>query len=247
MAKLSILCLSDTHLRNKFVAPEVDVILHAGDHTLGGRIQEITQAAMNLGSRPAKKRIAIAGNHDWLFQKDTGLARKLFEERGIIYLQDQQYVIQKATFPQLDKDLVVYGSPWQPEFYDWAFNLKRGAQIKEKWDMIPDGIDILMTHGPPYGIQDKAPRGYNIDNYGEADFAFSYEMVGCKDLLDAINRIKPGLHVFGHIHRDKGWKKWEQTLCVNAAICSEEYKDEHGPIVVEYENGSFEVREVNPV
>ncbi|MCK4490026.1 MAG: hypothetical protein KAU23_07180 [Anaerolineales bacterium] len=45
-----------------------------------------------------------------------------------------------------------YGSPWQPWFYDWAFNLQRGPEIRSKWELIPEGIDILITHGPPYGI-----------------------------------------------------------------------------------------------
>lgn len=243
MAKLSILCISDTHLRNGFETKPVDVILHAGDHTMVGRVGEMAQAAMQLQKRAAKLRITTPGNHDWLSQKDPATARNLFEEKGIIYLLDEAYTISPEQFPQLDRPLKVWGSPWQPRFYDWAFNLDRGAPIKEKWDLIPEDTDILITHGPPAGILDRAPRGFPEEDWSESDFEFHSEHVGCEDLLEAVNRVRPGLHVFGHIHADKGWRrsKGRSTLFVNAAVCNERYDDSHKPIVVEYENGSFEI------
>jgi 3',5'-cyclic AMP phosphodiesterase CpdA len=92
-----------------------------------------------------------------------------------------------------------YGAPWQPEFCDWAFNLHRGAPIKEKWDKIPfsdssedeDNIDILITHGPPHGFGDETVSKFRC---------------GCEDLLNNIQNRKrpPRLHVFGHIHEDYG-------------------------------------------
>ncbi len=86
--------------------------------------------------------------------------------------------------------LKIYGSPWQPEFYNWAFNLPIGPKLQEKWQAIPTEVDILITHGPPKGIRDKAPSGYDC---------------GCPLLREEImNRIKPRLHVFGHIHDGYG-------------------------------------------
>jgi len=43
----------------------------------------------------------------------------------------------------------IYGSPWQPSYHDWAFNLERGEAIRKKWDLIPGDTDVLITHGPP--------------------------------------------------------------------------------------------------
>jgi Icc-related predicted phosphoesterase len=83
-----------------------------------------------------------------------------------------------------------YGSPWQPEFCNWAFNKNRGADIKEKWDLIPDTTDVLITHGPPKDILDLCAHG------GRA---------GCEMLRDAVvDRVKPRLHIFGHIHEGYG-------------------------------------------
>jgi Icc-related predicted phosphoesterase len=103
--------------------------------------------------------------------------------------------------------LNIYGSPWQPTFFDWAFNLDRGAPLKEKWDLIPStGVDILVTHGPPMGILDKVYDG---------------ERVGCEELAKAVKeRIKPRLHVFGHIHEEAGRLDQDGIIYVNAATCT---------------------------
>src|SRR5690606_11518487 len=131
---------------------------------------------------PHKRKIFVAGNHDWLFEKDDDRARGLLDP-GISYLQDSSTEID---------GLKIYGSPWQPRFFDWAFNLNRGREMAEKWAMIPDEIDILITHGRPHGILDLVPRqGWN-------------ENTGCEELrkrveqLSHLGRLK--LHVFGHIH-----------------------------------------------
>jgi len=82
-----------------------------------------------------------------------------------------------------------YGSPWQPRFFDWAFNLDRGEEIKKKWDLIPMDTDVLITHGPPYGILDLTHEG---------------EKVGCEELMKAVLRVQPKIHIFGHIHEAYG-------------------------------------------
>ena len=90
-----------------------------------------------------KHKIYIAGNHDRLFEDTPNIVRELFEQYhpNIIYLQDSSIEV---------KGLKIYGSPWQPEFCDWAFNLPRGEKLKAVWDLIPDDTDILVTHGPPH-------------------------------------------------------------------------------------------------
>ena len=117
-----------------------------------------------------------------------------------VYLQDSAVQIENLT---------IYGSPWQPWFFDWAFNLKRGPDLAEKWSQIPSNTDILLTHGPPYKIGDKTSRG---------------EHVGCRELLKTVQKLNLKYHCFGHIHEDPG--KWEVngTVFINASTCNLNYR-----------------------
>jgi Icc-related predicted phosphoesterase len=108
----------------------------------------------------------------------------------------------------------IYGSPWQPFFCNWAFNLRTSKELKEKWDLIPEGIDILVTHGPPYGYGDKLAE--NGSSPGEN--------VGCKELLKAVERVKPKIHAFGHVHEGFGVYTLNNTILINASICDEYYR-----------------------
>jgi predicted phosphodiesterase len=155
-------------------------------------------------------------------QRDPGLWRQLMAERGITYLQDSEVTID---------GLRIWGSPWQPEFYDWAFNLPRGDALKEKWDLIPAGIDILVTHGPPRGKLDMT--------YSYA--GFPRDEVGCWDLARAVARIKPKVHVFGHIHVGYGVVEENGTTFVNPSSCDDNYDATQDPIVLEINNGKVEV------
>ena len=136
---------------------------------------------------------------------------KLKEYPDIIYLQDQSVMIEDVKF---------YGSPYQPEFYNWAFNLPRGEKLKQKWGLIPKDTDVLITHGPPYGIGDFVPyRGG--------------EFVGCKDLEETIITL-PNLkaHIFGHIHCGYGHINKNFIQYVNASICDESYNPIQKPILI---------------
>jgi Icc-related predicted phosphoesterase len=95
-----------------------------------------------------------------------------------IYLEDSYVTIE---------NIKIYGSPWQPRFgKNWGFNLERGEELKEKWEKIPDDIDILITHGPPESILDKTDQGLSV---------------GCDQLFEFVmEKIKPKIHIFGHIH-----------------------------------------------
>ena len=115
----------------------------------------------------------------------------------------------------------IYGSPWQPWFYDWAFNLARGSEIKEKWDAIPTDTNILVTHGPPHGILDQTSSG---------------EHAGCEELLKTVRgRVRPRYHVFGHIHEAYGTERDPNynIVYVNASTCNLRYAPVHAPIVFE--------------
>lgn len=210
---MRIVCLSDTHLSHNFKVPEGDMLIHAGDLTGMGTFREVKAAAEWLASLPFKHKVVIAGNHDWLFQKDPVFARQtlLAYDPQINYLQESGVEIE---------GLKIWGSPWTPRFFNWAFQL---PPSHDHWDRIPEGTDILVTHGPPKGILDLIPRG---------------EHVGDLLLLSAVERIAPTLHVFGHIHSAAGMHHWTPIgdvvpIFVNASICDEMYDPTHPPITID--------------
>ncbi len=207
---MKFVCLSDTHcLHDKFEVPEGDVLLHAGDFTMIGRPEKIIDFTAFLESLPHKYKVVIAGNHDLLFEKQPAVAQNLL--RNCIYLED--------SFVEIE-GIKIYGSPWQPWFFDWAFNLQRGEEIKKKWDLIPADTDILITHGPPYG------HGDEVLKKGSQ---------GCEELLIRIRNLKIKYHVFGHIHEGYGITKEGMTTCINASNVDINYRPINQPIVFEYE------------
>lgn len=220
---LRIVVLSDTHnVHEEIVVPEGDILLHAGDATNNGTTAEIAAFASWFKKLPHKDKIFVAGNHDWLFETSPPLARQLLG-REIIYLQD--------SFVEIG-NLKIYGSPWQPRFFDWAFNLTRGRELREKWQLIPDDANILITHGPPLGILDAAPRGNLPD-----------ENVGCTDLRERVKELavfdRLKLHVFGHIHHSYGatekfaaeFNRTQGVYFANASNCNEAYQPVNAPLV----------------
>lgn len=227
-----IILLSDTHNQLKdMTIPEGDMVIHAGDATMGGRVHEAAHFARVFGELPHKHKVLCAGNHDFLAEKDPTLWKTLMEERGIVYLEQREAEVMGLRF---------FGSPYTPWFYDWAFNLQRGAEIKEKWDKIPAGIDVLVTHGPPYGILDKVTRDNSDSAWeGREDLMFLEEHVGCEELAKAVERVRPKMHVFGHIHCARGVLEKDGTLFVNAANCNEAYDPVNKPVVVDYTDGNF--------
>lgn len=175
--------ISDTHNIHHHIPkdhlPGGDILIHCGDVSSRGYREEIKQFLnwFELQDNYEHK-VFIAGNHDFFFQDNPLQSKELLSEYpNIIYLQDNMVEIDQIK---------IYGSPWQPEFYNWAFNLPRnGEKLLEKWKLIPTDIDILVTHGPPFGILDYTVQGLNV---------------GCEVMLDELKRIKPKIHSYGHIH-----------------------------------------------
>jgi Icc-related predicted phosphoesterase len=186
---LTVVAMADTHgHHSKLVVPDGDILIHAGDLTERGTRPQLEDAREWLRSLPHAHKVLVAGNHDFLFETEPAAARALFED--FIYLEDHEATVA---------GLRIWGSPWQPWFYSWAFNLHRGATIDEKWRLIPEGLDILVTHGPPAGYGDRCSDG---------------RLVGCEDLLRHVGRTKPRFHLFGHIHEARGqWEVGGTRLC----------------------------------
>ena len=187
---MRIVAVADTHLYHReLVIPDGDVFVHAGDMCRRGDLAELASAVTWIESLPHKHKVIVAGNHDWAFAKDPAAARQLVAH--MTYLEDREATIDGLRF---------YGSPWQPEFNDWAFNLPRGPALAAVWAKIPAHVDVLITHGPPEGIGDRI-----------GDVARS----GCADLLARVTEVVPRLHLFGHIHQDGGAWRIGGTLFAN--------------------------------
>jgi Icc-related predicted phosphoesterase len=207
-----LVLISDTHtFHDQVQLPGGDVLVHAGDMGLRGTVRE-AQACLNwLNRQPFAHVVAIAGNHDWAFAKPELKSR--LDLGRIQYLENSHTVIEGKVF---------YGSPVQPEFCNWAFNVPRGPEIKKFWDKIPEHTDVLITHGPPFGIGDQVHLGYS-------------DCLGCADLFEAVDRIDPEIHVFGHIHG--GYSRTQYgaggTQFFNASQCDEAYRVKNLPWTVD--------------
>lgn len=215
---MRIVCLSDTHNHHdRVLVPDGDLVVHCGDSTRRGTEKEIRRFAKWFAALPHRHKIVISGNHDFDFEHDPAGRTWI---TGATYLQDEGVEI-----PGGDGGagigiggLKVWGSPWQPRFFDMAFNMDRGDLIRAIWDRIPADTDVLLTHGPPMGILDRTYRG---------------EQVGCEELAAAVARVRPKLHVFGHIHESAGELVKDGVRYVNAAICDLRYQPVLPPIVVD--------------
>lgn len=211
-----IVCISDTHNCNEeIIVPDGDLLIHSGDAITSGTLNELEKFFGWFAHLPHKRKVLIAGNHDWAFQLQSEKARDLIPD-SVIYLQDSSAEID---------GLKIYGSPWQPRFFDWAFNLNRGYELAEKWAMIPDDVDVLITHGPPYGILDLVPRKGWDENTGCEELRKRVEQIA------AFGRLK--LHVFGHIHCGYGIQEEFGVKFVNASTCDEQYNPTQPPIVID--------------
>ena len=210
--------ISDTHGKHEHLTSKAynnilgsgDVLVHAGDCTNVGKVGEIKDFLDWFSNTDYTHKIFIAGNHDFGFELVHDIAPE-YKEKGVHYLFDSEVVIDGVKF---------YGSPWQPEFYDWAFNLPRGEKLAEKWSLIPGNTDILITHGPAYGMLDWVPSG---------------QQVGCQDLFHRVMEIQPKIHVCGHIHCAYGQKYFNNVEFLNAAVLNERYLHENKPIKLEFD------------
>jgi predicted phosphodiesterase len=216
--------ISDTHTKHKHITGDLkggDLLLHAGDF-------------MNSGYNPMEAmeffnwfdaidnydhKVFIAGNHDrWMQDKPEEALGILTGYKTIDYLQDDWITVGDSDPHDPNVQTVkIWGSPWQPEFYNWAFNLPRnGEELKAVWDMIPEGIDILITHGPAWGFLDDVEGNRNVH-------------LGCELLAERIKQIKPKIHICGHIHSGHGHYYDGHTHYFNASVLNERYLYSHNP------------------
>jgi Icc-related predicted phosphoesterase len=247
MAKFKVSLISDTHTKHDHIVtnksirnsnqplelPGGDILIHAGDFMSSGYHQteavEFFRWFDEIDNYDTK--VFIAGNHDRIMEMEPEWAKGILTGyKTIEYLQDDwmgiYYDGPNGEHPE--DNVRIYGSPWQPEFYNWAFNLPRnGEEMKARWDAISDNTDILITHGPPFGYLD-IPGG-------------STTRVGCEMLRYRVDEIRPKIHVFGHIHGSWGHYFNGHTHFFNASVLNERYSYAHLPWNFEWDNVTNEI------
>jgi Icc-related predicted phosphoesterase len=203
--RMRLVLLSDTHGRHKKLSiPDGDVLVHCGDFSHRGNPAETEAFGRWFAAQPHPFKVLVPGNHDAAMEHPV--ARNLLRSLGVVVVVDQAVVVGGLRF---------YGSPWTPRFGDWAW-MRDDADLAQYFDKIPDDLDVLVTHGPPYGTLDRNDAG---------------TLCGSQQLLHAVTRARPRLHVFGHIHEARGMCQRGNTDFLNVSNLAFDYTRLHEPVV----------------
>ena len=179
--------ISDTHgLHGQLQVPDgIDVVVHSGDasnYLDPYRNESELRAFIDwFAALPIPTKVFVPGNHDTSLEKGL-ITRELIEHRKIHLLINEEKEIGGLRF---------WGSPFTPRYGSWSYMKDRGT-INRIWEHIPAGIDVLITHGPPYGVLDAT---YNHHN--------KVELVGCSALAKRVTKVEPRFMLFGHVHSTK--------------------------------------------
>lgn len=211
MAK--IICISDTHCQlEKVKIPDGDILIHSGDLTFQGTESEIAIELNKLANikhdKKLKHVVLIAGNHDFLPEKNFNLMNQMCKDNGVIYLQDSGVELEGIKF---------YGSPSSNFFFDWAFNYYE-PDLYKLYQKIPLDTNVLLTHGPCRGILDMTVRGEEVGS------------ISLRKRVFELPELK--LHNAGHIHSSRGHLKLKNIDFVNSSICNEKYQPINLPLVI---------------
>lgn len=229
---MRIVAISDTHTKEReAVIPDGDVLVHAGDFTYRGRKDEIADFLDWFLDLPHKHKVLIAGNHDVTLDPYIRGTRQSFfgEDEGShwIYSDFFDRIRKSKNVHYLDNSgvdidgLNFWGSAATPTFgLGWAFNYDRGPMIDAIWEKIPENTDVLITHGPPFGVLDSVKYGSTIG-------------VGCSNLSGRISERNIKAHFFGHIHESYGHSEINGVHYFNCCFLDDGYYASNAPWVVD--------------
>lgn len=207
---MKIICIADTHNKHQqILIPAGDIIIHAGDFSEAGTRRETLEFLNWFSSLPHQHKILVPGNHDFFLEKNVEDLDKIVPA-GIHCLINKGIEIKGVKF---------WGSPYTPGESNWAFTRPRGAAIRSCWDRIPEDIQFLITHTPPYGILDQ------LDDRRH---------VGCEQLNERLKVLKLPYHIFGHIHHEYGIVRTRETVFVNAALLDDRFRLINSPLVIHH-------------
>lgn len=245
--KLRITHISDTHNKHNRITEDLpggDIIIHSGDFSSIGRKSESQTFVKWFGKLPYKYKIFIAGNHDLSFESEKLFRMKSdwfdgkkdydepaeegkpywvselleFLPDGVIYLENESVEIEGVK---------IWGSPFSARFgRDWAFNVDRGEKSRELWGTVPTDTNILITHGPAFGVGDRNNDGLHV---------------GCEDLRERVINLEPDIHLSGHIHEAYGYTHFGNTHSINGSNLNLNYLYLNKPITFDYD---FETKEI---
>jgi Icc-related predicted phosphoesterase len=211
-----IVLMGDTHGQHRTLhVPDGDILIHAGDFTLFNQNRDLVRDFnLWLFKLPHTRKYAIPGNHDFKFADPKW--RRLISAATLLL---NEGIVRDG--------IRIWGSPLTPSNFE-SFGATSEADCGRIFSRIPAGTDLVITHGPPYGILDVAGSGNRHQ--------------GCTHMLAAIRRVRPALHVFGHIHESYGMASVDGTVFVNAALAGPGYRLVRQPIVIEYDRLTRSVR-----
>lgn len=203
---IDLVLISDTHeLHRGSDVPAGDILRHAGDFTMFSRSLETVEDFNNwLGDLGHRHKLIVPGNHEFFLQPDLNRTSLLTNATVLV---NETVVIDGLRF---------WGSPVTP-LLGSVFGIASPKERLQHWSGMPD-LDILITHGPPFGV---------LDRSSEQD-----EPMGDAELLDVVRKRQPLLHVFGHVHGAYGQVSIGKTLFVNAAMLGVHGSLKHGPVVI---------------
>jgi Icc-related predicted phosphoesterase len=215
---MRLVTISDTHgLHEELGTLEGDVLIHCGDSCDG--FTRDPDDVVRLDDWFSRQRfelvLCIGGNHDFEIERRARRSPQVFE--NAVYLEDAAIEYEGCRF---------YGAPWVPQLSSWAFYHNNNT-IRAKWAAIPSRLDVLITHTAPFGILDRNRFGQSL---------------GCENLRDRLQDIRPRLHVFGHNHASAGTLRIGDTLHANASMVNSQYQICRPPFQFE-----IDVRSAAPV
>jgi len=211
MKKLKVVFISDTHGQHEEInLPKGDIFIHGGDICKIGDIKEVIEFNEWLKTLDFKYLIIVPGNHDSPFQNYPNKCNEILDS----------VIVASEGLIQFPNGLKISVYSWTPEFGLWSFMLPRGSdELYNKVQKIQK-CDILVSHGPAYGVLDKTTERISA---------------GCKFLLKKVKELQPKYLLSGHIHEAKGASKIDDTLCLNGSQVNEKYQLVNEPIVFEIE------------
>ncbi|MEM7408327.1 MAG: metallophosphatase domain-containing protein [Pseudomonadota bacterium] len=206
---MKIVIISDTHERHENLgAIDGDVLIHCGD-LFNLRSDDSTQLKRVddwFGRQEFDVILLTGGNHDLLLERKLLKRSQPFE--NAVFLKDMVHWHNGVCF---------YGAPWVPLLTRHAFYAD-DSELRNRWARIPQETNVLITHIPPYSVMDRSSRGMEL---------------GCRHLAEAVQRVKPVVHCFGHVHHSAGVVQGSDTLFVNASSVNSQLEVVHAPVVLE--------------
>ncbi|MDB2687266.1 metallophosphatase domain-containing protein [Mariniblastus sp.] len=212
---MRIVITSDTHGKHDALAElSGDVLIHCGDFCDGFHPNPVDIQRIDdwFGRQSFRHVLCVGGNHDFVAQDRTQVESVLFQ--NATYLQDSSVTIDGIRF---------YGAPWVPTLQRWAYYLS-DDELREKWELIPDDTDVLITHTPPWYILD-SPRDASVH-------------CGCSHLAARIATLNLRLHCFGHNHSSYGRVVREGVTYLNASAVDSDFEIANPPFVIDIESDS---------